>query len=51
MQIDVVNSTNAELVRTVRLVARTTDQKNDDVTQLVSSGDYVYALTAKKVNH
>ena len=47
MQIDVVN---AEQVRTVRLVARTTDQRND-VTQLVPSGDYVYALTAKKVNH
>ena len=48
MQIDVVD---AELVRTVHLVARTTDQKNDDITQLVPSGDYVYALTAKKVNH
>ena len=48
MQIDVVN---AELVRTVRLVASTTDQRNDDVTQLVPSGDYVYVLTAKKVNH
>ena len=51
MQIDLVNSTNAELVRAVPLVARTTDRSSDDVTQLVPSGDYVYALTAQKVNH
>ena len=51
MQIDLVNSTNAELVRTIHLVARTLDQGNDDITQLVPSGDYVYALTAQKVNH
>ena len=51
MQIDLVNSTNAELVRTVRLVAGTMDQR-DGVTQLVPSddGDYVYALTAQQVN-
>ena len=51
MQIDLVNSTNAELVRTVRLVAGTMDQR-DDVTQLVPSvgGDYVYALIAQQVN-
>ena len=51
MQIDLVNSTNTELVRTVRLVAGTMDQR-DDVTQLVPSddGDYVYALTAQQVN-
>ena len=48
MQIDVVN---AKLVRTVRLVASTTNQRNDVITQLIPSGDYVYALTAKKVNH
>ena len=47
MQIDLVNSTYAELVRSVRLVSGTMDQR-DDVTQLVLSddGDYVYALTA-----
>ena len=52
MQIDLVNSTNAELVRSVRLVPSTMDQR-DDVTQLVPSdgGDYVYALTAQQVNH
>ena len=51
MQIDLVNSTNAELVRSVRLVSDTMDQR-DDVTQLVPSddGDYVYALTAQQVN-
>ena len=51
MQIDLVNSTSAELVRNVRLVAGTMDQR-DDVTQLVPSddGDYVYALTAQQVN-
>ena len=51
MQIDLVNSTNAELVRTVRLVAGTMDQR-DDVTQLVPSvgGDYVYALISQQVN-
>ena len=52
MQIDLVNSTNAELVRNVRLVPDTTNQR-DDITQLVPSddGDYVYALTAQQVNH
>ena len=51
MQIDLVNSTNAELVRSVRLVPDTMDQR-DDVTQLVPSdgGDYVYVLTAQQVN-
>ena len=51
MQIDLVNSTNAELVRNVRLVPDTMDQR-DDVTQLVPSdgGDYVYVLTAQQVN-
>ena len=51
MQIDLVNSTNAELVRNVRLVAGTMDQR-DDVTQLVPSvgGDYVYALISQQVN-
>ena len=51
MQIDLVDSTYAELVRSVRLVAGTMDQR-DDVTQLVPSdgGDYVYALTAQQVN-
>ena len=46
-----MNSTNAELVRTVRLVPGTLDQR-DDVTQLVHSddGDYVYALTEQQVN-
>ena len=52
MQIDLVNSTNTELVRNVRLVPDTTNQR-DDITQLVPSddGDYVYALTAQQVNH
>ena len=51
MQIDLVNSTNAELVRSVRLVPDTMDHR-DDVTQLVPSdgGDYVYVLTAQQVN-
>ena len=51
MQIDLVNSTNAELVRSVRLVPDTMDQR-DDVTQLVPSvdEDYVYVLTAQQVN-
>ena len=52
VQFEFVNSTYAELVRSVRLVSGTTDQR-DDVTQLVPSdgGDYVYALTAQQVNH
>ena len=52
VQIDLVNSTYAELVRSVRLVSGTMDQR-DDVTQLVLSddGDYVYALTAQQVHH
>ena len=51
VQIDLVNSTMAELVRSVRLIPSTMDQR-DDVTQLVPSdgGDYVYALTAQQVN-
>ena len=51
MQIDLVNSTYAELVRSVRLVPDATDQR-DDVTQLVPSddGDYLYALTEQQVN-
>ena len=51
MQIDLVNSTNAELVRSVRIVPDTMDQR-DDITQLVPSvdEDYVYALTAQQVN-
>ena len=51
MQIEFVNSTNAELVRSVRLVPDTMDLR-EDVTQLVPSdgGDYVYALTAQQVN-
>lgn len=51
MQIDLVNSSMAELVRSVRLIPSTMDQR-DDVTQLVPSdgGDYVYALTAQQVN-
>ena len=51
MQIDLVNSTNAELVRSVCIVPDTMDQR-DDITQLVPSvdEDYVYALTAQQVN-
>ena len=47
-----MNSTSAELVRSVVLVPRTMDQ-SDDVTQLLPSdgGDYVYALTAQQVNY
>ena len=47
-----MNSTNAELVRNVRLVPGTMDQR-DDITQLIPSddGDYVYVLTAQQVNH
>ena len=47
-----MDSTYAEQVRSVRLVARTMG-KRDDVTQLVPSdeGDYVYALTEQQVNH
>ena len=47
-----MDSTSAELVRRVGLVARTAGRR-DDVTQLVPSdgGDYVYALTAKQVSH
>ena len=46
-----MNSTYAELVRSVRLVPDATGQR-DDVTQLVSSddGDHVYALTEQQVN-
>ena len=52
VQIDLVNSTFAELVRSVCLVAGTMDQR-DDITQVVSldGGDYVYALTAQQVNY
>ena len=52
VQIDLANSTYAGLVRSVRLVPSTMDQR-DDVTQLVPSDgeDYVYALTAQQVNH
>ena len=47
-----MNSTYAELVRSVRLVPVTMNQR-DHITQLVPSddGEYVYALTAKQVNH
>ena len=47
-----MNSTSAELVRSVVLVPRTMDQ-SDDVIQLLPSdgGDYVYALTAQQVNY
>ena len=52
VQIDLVNSTYAEPVRSVRLVPVTMNQR-DYITQLVPSddGDYVYALTPKQVNH
>ena len=52
LQIDLVNSTYAELVRNICLVPETMNQR-DDVAQLVPSddGDCVYALTAKQVNH
>ena len=52
VQIDLVNSTYAELVRNVCLVPDTMN-KRDDVTQLVPSddGEYVYALTAKQVSY
>ena len=46
-----MNSTSAELVRSVHLIAGTMGRR-DDVTQLVPSveGDYVYALTEQQVN-
>ena len=52
VQIDLVNSTYAELVRSVRLVPDTMN-KRDDVAQLVPSddGEYVFALTAKQVSY
>ena len=52
MQVDLVNSSYAELVRVVDLVPGSMD-KRDDITQLVPSdgGDYVYALTAELVNY
>ena len=47
-----MNSTYAELVRSIRLVPDTMN-KRDDVAQLVPSDDgkYVFALTAKQVNN
>jgi len=48
MQILLINSTYAEVVREMRIVSRATD-----ITQLVPSdgGDYMYALTARQVSY
>jgi len=52
MQVLLINSTYAKVVREVRIVPDTTDS-SDDITQLVPSdgGDYIYALTAKQVSY
>ena len=52
MQVLLVNSTYAELVRDMPIVRNTMDQ-SDDITQLVPSdgGDYIYALTAQQVSY
>ena len=52
LQVELVNSSYAELVRVVNLVPRFMDRR-DDVNQLVPSDDgvYVYALTAELVNY
>ena len=51
IQVLLVNSTYAELVRDMPIVQNTMDQ-SDDITQLVPSdgGDYIYALTAQQVS-
>ena len=48
VQVLLINSTYAEVVREVRIVSRATD-----ITQLVPSdgGDYIYALTARQVSY
>ena len=52
MQILLVNSTYAELVRDAPVVPRTMNS-SDDIIQLVPSddGDYIYALTAQQVSY
>lgn len=52
MQVLLINSTYAKVVREVRIVPDTTDS-SDDITQLVPSDgrDYIYALTAKQVSY
>ena len=50
MQVLLMNSTSAELVRNVPIVPITMNS-SDDITQLVPSdgGEYIYALTAQQV--
>ena len=50
-QVQLTNSTHAELVRDEAIVPDTRGE-DDDITQLVPSygGDYIYALTAKQVS-
>jgi len=52
MQVLLVNSTYAELVRDAPVVPRTMNS-SDDITQLVPSddGNYIYALTAQQVSY
>ena len=52
IQVLLVNSTYAELVRDMPIVRDTMDQ-SDDITQLVPSdgGEYIYALTAQQVSY
>ena len=52
MQVLLVNSTYAELVRDAPVVPRTMNS-SDDIIQLVPSddGNYIYALTAQQVSY
>jgi len=53
VQVLLINSTSAELVREIHVVLPTLDTNDKDITQLVPSdgGDYIYSLTAKQVSY
>jgi len=53
VQVLLINSTSAELVREICVVLPTLDTNDKDITQLVPSdgGDYIYSLTAKQVSY
>lgn len=52
IQVLLMNSTYAEVVREARIVPHTMNS-SDDITQLVPSddGEYIYALTAQQVGY
>ena len=56
MQVLLIDSTSAELVREIRVVLPTLDINDRDITQLTQlvpsdGGNYIYSLTAKQVSY